>query len=148
MNLNQNLIIVSVLVNVPLEEITREEKLFSAFKYVKSIADHYNIYKDLFKHAYFVPTLDLQVSYGADTNVFHGNKLQTKLVTFSSALKKKKKLKSFCLIYLKTSNRPEVKWGDLTEGKGGQIQPYHSLLFLNLDGNFNNSDNQVLLWFM
>lgn len=143
-----------MLVNVPLEEITRQEKLFSGFKYVKAIADHYNIYKDLFKHAYFVPTLDLQVSFGTpDNNVFHGNKLQTKLVTFLSRPleQQKQNINSdyfFVLIYLKTSNRPEVKWQDLTDSNAGPIQPYHSLIFLNLDGNFNNSDNQVLLWFM
>lgn len=48
--------------------------------------------------------------------------------------------------FKKTSNRPEVKWEDLTGL--ANTQPYHSLAFINLDGNFNNSENEVLLWFM
>lgn len=28
-----------------------------------------------------------------------------------------------------------------------QDQVYHTLVFMNLDGNFNSDENQILLWF-
>lgn len=70
-------------VNVPLDEIAKQEKLLGGFRLVRSIAEHYNIYKDLFKHAYFVPTLDLQVKYPSGS-VHYGNKLPTQSVNKSN----------------------------------------------------------------
>ena len=66
-------------VTVPLDEITRQEKLFTGYKYIQSIADHYNINKDLFEQAYFVPTLDLKVNYESFP-VYYGNKMSAQLV--------------------------------------------------------------------
>ena len=47
------------------------------------IADHYNIFKDLFEQGYFRPCLDLTVQYTHEKktqNVFYGNRIPAILV--------------------------------------------------------------------
>lgn len=85
------------LVQVPLDEIAKQEKLLFNFKSIKNIADHYNIYKDLFEHAYFVPALDLNVSYsnvedGLTLPVYYGNKMTAKSVLFLFYVLKRKRI--------------------------------------------------------
>jgi hypothetical protein len=64
-----------------LETVHKETKFFTAFKQIESIAQHYNLFKDLFEDKFFRPCLDLQVEYG-DALVFYGNKIETKKVKF------------------------------------------------------------------
>lgn len=70
-------------VDVTSEAVDKLTKIFSNFSHIMKIADHYNIYKDLFGQGFFRPYLDLNVQY-MDQNkiqkVFHGNKLSASLV--------------------------------------------------------------------
>ena len=69
--------------DVTSETVDKLTKIFSNFSHIMKIADHYNIYKDLFGQGFFRPCLDLNVWYmdqNKNQKVFHGNKLSASLV--------------------------------------------------------------------
>lgn len=117
-----------LLLKVPIDKIEEQTKAFKYFKDVVKIANHYKIYKDLFENGFFRPAIDLNVKFSEEnsleTSVYCGNKI--------SASKMVKK--------------PLVNWSDVLEC--GQESKYHTLMLINLDGNFQNNDEQVLHWFM
>lgn len=114
----------AILLNSQLTSMRNESK----------IARHYNIFKDLFQNGYFVPLVDLEVNFGGggDNNnkdggrVFYGNKMAA----------------SLC------QSAPELKINDVLnyQASSKSSKPFQTLLFLNLDGNFKNSQNEALLW--
>ena len=70
-------------VMVPLDEIHKQSKLIRSFKDILTIANHYNINKDLFHQSFFKPVLDLNVEYENSEKkyeVYHGNRLASKIV--------------------------------------------------------------------
>lgn len=111
---------------VPIDEIENQTKLFKYFKDVVQVANHYNINQDLFEKSFFRPSLDLNVQY-ADTNsnVYVGNKIEAN----------------------KTVGKPIVSWADVLQSNKDS-NAFHSLAFINLDGNFQNNDEEMLLWFV
>lgn len=62
-----------------MDEINKQYKYYSAFKYIQRIADHYNINKDIFENAFFCPSIDLKIEYSNKENnsipVYYGNKI-------------------------------------------------------------------------
>jgi hypothetical protein len=71
-------------VTVPIEEINKRAKIYSSFQTVQKVADHYNVYKDLFGQAFFTPSVDLKVEYAAEKEskslVYYGNKIPPRIV--------------------------------------------------------------------
>jgi hypothetical protein len=68
---------------VPTEKVDRQTKIFSNYSHIMKIADHYNIFKDLFEQGYFRPCLDLCVQYTHENRtqkVFYGNRIPAILV--------------------------------------------------------------------
>lgn len=71
---------------VPIDEINKQTKLIRSFKDILTIANHYNINKDLFHNSFFKPALDLNVVYEIEKgkkseSVFHGNRLASRYVS-------------------------------------------------------------------
>lgn len=69
-------------VDVPIDVVNKHTKILTAFKQVQIIAEHYNIYNNLFGSQYFRPVVDLNVKYPSN-NVFYGNKINAKDVLYS-----------------------------------------------------------------
>ncbi|CAF0747875.1 unnamed protein product [Brachionus calyciflorus] len=112
-------------IEVPVEEVDRQIKALSGLRNVVMSAQHYGLYKDLFANDVFRPVVDLKVNYQGK-RVYYGNKIQAK----------------------DTLNAPEVNFEDILKiNENRKEKLYHTLAFVNLDGNFNNSNNEVLLWF-
>jgi large subunit ribosomal protein L38 len=74
-------------VSVPVKEIEEFSKLVTSFKHIQSIANHYNIYKDLFEQGYFKPSVDLNIEYKTSDNksynVYFGNKISANYVNIN-----------------------------------------------------------------
>ena len=74
---------VLIVVRVPLDEV-REDWLSSAVfsKNLYTIANHYGLFDDLFKHGYFYPRIPLNINYPYEneqvTPVYCGNRLYAK----------------------------------------------------------------------
>lgn len=53
------------------------------FKDTVQVANHYNIYKDLFGQAFFRPCMDLNVKYQSESavEVFYGNRIAAQNVS-------------------------------------------------------------------
>ncbi|KAL3860403.1 hypothetical protein ACJMK2_010528 [Sinanodonta woodiana] len=62
---------------IPVNEVQSERFSESGGQYIKDVADHYGIFRDLFSGAYFYPQVDLNVNYDYDeesvTPVYQGN---------------------------------------------------------------------------
>jgi large subunit ribosomal protein L38 len=61
-----------------MDEFKRDWEKHARSDEIKSIAEHYNIFKDLYGTGYFYSTADFPISYTADdklTNVKYGNKI-------------------------------------------------------------------------
>ena len=76
------------LINMPSESDVRKEWLKTCGPYhLKTIAEHYNIYDDLFGEAYFVPRIPLDIKYQLDNEVkmpvFMGNQIKPSEVCLS-----------------------------------------------------------------
>jgi hypothetical protein len=62
-------------VKIPVDVINRSFYDYQKIKEVKTIGEHYNIYKDLFDSGFFYPVLSFNVIFGEKTNIWYGNKL-------------------------------------------------------------------------
>lgn len=64
---------------IPLEEVSKDWESHSGTSHIHAVANHYNIFDDLFGLAYFYPVLPLDVGYPADEDkiypVYRGNVL-------------------------------------------------------------------------
>ncbi|EFN89879.1 39S ribosomal protein L38, mitochondrial [Harpegnathos saltator] len=122
--------------NPELERASRTRKLLVNLKdareywlqtdgpfHIRKIAEHYNIYKDLYRDAYFIPTVPLNISYDLEDNkmvkVYTGN-----------VIKPKETSKAPCVIY-------NTEDGSLW-----------TLLMTTPDGNLTNSSYEYCHWFI
>lgn len=92
---------------------------------IRTIADHYGIYNDLFGDAYFYPTipLDIQYDFGDDEKVavvHRGNLLKPS----------------------EAKNEPIVKWNSPNK------DDLWCLLLTTPDGNFTDRELEYCHWFM
>jgi large subunit ribosomal protein L38 len=75
-------------VQIPLEEYTRDWIEYAHFAETKSIAEHYNIFKDLYDTGYFYSYLHFPISYQADDNkqinVKYGNRISAAQVCMTT----------------------------------------------------------------
>lgn len=73
-------------VNSPIQlELVRKEWLKTSGPFhVKAVAEHFNIFKDLFGDAYFLPRVPLSIQYqqpeGSSMPVYYGNQIKPKEV--------------------------------------------------------------------
>lgn len=72
---------------ISLEEIRKEWLKTSAHFQIRSIAEHYNIFEDLFGEAFFLPRIPLSIKYqqpdGSNLPVYCGNQIKPKEVKLS-----------------------------------------------------------------
>jgi large subunit ribosomal protein L38 len=65
---------------ISLKEIRKEWLKTAAPFQIKAIAEHYNIFKDLFGEAFFVPRIPLSIGYqqtdGSTMPVYFGNQIK------------------------------------------------------------------------
>lgn len=66
-------------VKIPLDEVQKDWWLESAAQKVPTLAEHYGLFNDLFGGNYFVPVVNMNISYDYDdqsvTPVYYGNKI-------------------------------------------------------------------------
>ncbi|CAF0913965.1 unnamed protein product [Didymodactylos carnosus] len=110
---------------LPLDEVRQDFVNSSIARLtVHTIAEHYNIYQDLFKHGYFIPQIMLNIVYPYQndevTPVFSGNRLYAK----------------------DASKKPFVEFTSPNE------TDLFTLVFTNLDGHLQQDDSEVLHWFV
>ena len=116
------------------------------------IARHYNIFKDLFQNGYFVPLVDLEVDFASkdsqkDGRVFYGNKMPASLVRLQFGPRFGRRQAVDRLSLFQCQSRPSLRINDVLNYQGSpDSKPFQTLLFMNLDGNFKNSQNEALLW--
>ncbi|XP_062447966.1 large ribosomal subunit protein mL38 [Rhea pennata] len=106
---------------IPLDEVRAEWEKTSGPLHKQRVAEHYGIFRDLFKGATFTPRVILRVGYSQEDEhvvpVYHGN-----MVTPSEA-----------------SNPPEVSY----EADKGSLW---TLLLTNPDGHLRDTDSEYLHW--
>ncbi|KAM8796996.1 large ribosomal subunit protein mL38 [Eudromia elegans] len=106
---------------IPLDEVRAEWEKTSGPFHKQRVAEHYGIFRDLFKEATFTPSITLRVGYNQDDEhvvpVYHGN-----MVTPSEA-----------------SSPPEVSY----EVDKGSLW---TLLLTNPDGHLRETDTEYLHW--
>ncbi|ESO03627.1 hypothetical protein HELRODRAFT_80148, partial [Helobdella robusta] len=126
---------------VPLKEVKCDWLEELGPQHIRTIADHYNIYKDLFDGNYFYPTKELKVHYDYDdeyvTPVYWGN-----FVLPNEANKEPQ---------VTFSSRPDELWAVLMtnpdENLTNQNQEYIHWLVVNIPGN-DLSKGQTLVKYM
>uniref|UniRef100_H2YIE3 Large ribosomal subunit protein mL38 n=1 Tax=Ciona savignyi TaxID=51511 RepID=H2YIE3_CIOSA len=88
---------------------------------VHRVAHHYNVFRDLFGHAHFYPTLRMSVEYdtpdGTANPVYYGNELSPG----------------------ETPTPPDVTYPTTSD-------KLWSLLLVNLDGNFEDNERELVHW--
>ena len=114
------------LVRLPIDQV-HDDSLLSRhyFEQLRTIAEHYGLFNDLFKHGYFIPRIPLHVHYPYEkdqiTPVYSGNRL------YASDMREK----------------PQVEWKSLNEEK-----EFYTLVLTNLDGHLQEDNAEVLQWFV
>lgn len=95
------------------------------FEQVRTIAEHYGLFNDLFKYGYFIPRVPLHVHYPYEkdqvTPVYSGNRLYARDM----------------------KEQPKIEWKSLNEEN-----EFYTLVFTNLDGHLQEDDAEVLHWFV
>ena len=66
---------------IPLDTVRDEFRNYFQFDELKSIAEHYNIFKDLFDCGYFYPVIPFDIKYDTK-NIYFGNKLSANEVHY------------------------------------------------------------------
>uniref|UniRef100_A0A8D8LH34 Large ribosomal subunit protein mL38 n=1 Tax=Cacopsylla melanoneura TaxID=428564 RepID=A0A8D8LH34_9HEMI len=106
---------------IPLEDVTREWEQHSFMQHVHAIANHYNIFDDLFGMAYFYPVLPLDISYPTEGDkvypVYRGNVLTP----------------------TQTSSKPSIAFTSSPDS-------LWTLKLVGLDGHLDNPDSQYIHW--
>ncbi|KAG1704395.1 39S ribosomal protein L38, mitochondrial [Nymphon striatum] len=106
---------------VPLNQVYNDWKLFNGPLQIKSIAEHYGIFKDLFQHGYFIPSVVMDIDYqneNGDLNpVYRGNIIYPSLATSSPKVK--------------FDVQPDTLW---------------TLILTSLDSHLTSSTDEYLHW--
>ena len=120
-------------------EIDKEEVRADCFDttgphMIRTIADHYAIFKDLFgPYAYFIPRVKLEVSFSIlqekSSPVYFGNKIEPRT----------------------TENAPEVSFNhEFSLSHDGPVEKdsLWTLVLTNPDGNLENNEREYVHWMM
>ena len=119
-------IILYISVEVDLDVVREEWLKTSGPFHIRKIAEHYGVFQHLFGDAYFVPRLNLDISFN-DHPVYFGNIL------------KPQDLK----------NSPQVSFDDkFNYGNGLEENTFWTLIMTNPDGNLADSTKECVHWFM
>lgn len=118
---------------IDLDNVYEEYKNTTGKYALKKIADHYNVFKDLFGDAYFVPRVALEIKYEVSDDkfapVYNGNVIKPS----------------------EASRPPVVNFdgsSDPITGEKSKKDSYWTLIATNPDGNFNSSDSEYVHWFI
>ncbi|KRT83841.1 hypothetical protein AMK59_3674, partial [Oryctes borbonicus] len=101
-----------------LDEVQNEWLYTEGPTHIKTIADHYGVYQDLFGDAYFMPRVPLKVSFG-DLPVYYGNMIKPSEAKWKPN------------IFYKTNN--ESLW---------------TLILTNPDGHLTKQNSEYVHWFI
>lgn len=128
--------------SISLETVRKEWLTTAGPFHLKRIAEHYNIFQDLFGDAYFVPRIPLTIKYQdldeTLTPVFSGNHIKPSEVTFCQASPSKQSRNKS---HLQAKNQPTVTY----EADPSSLW---TLLLTNPDGHFSEKDAEYVHWFM
>lgn len=91
---------------------------------IRKIADHYNIFQDLFGNAFFFPVVQLDISYNIDDN-------DTVVRVYTGNVIKPAEARALPNVGYKAQN--DTLW---------------TLLMCTPDGNLENSNNEYCHWFL
>ncbi|CAL4249939.1 unnamed protein product, partial [Meganyctiphanes norvegica] len=110
-------------VKLDLDLVQSEWEETSGPHHIRTLAEHYGIFKDLFGKAYFVPRVILNINFNFDEEtvspVYRGNVIKPK----------------------EASNEPSVEFSSSPDD-------LWTLILTNPDGNLKDSSKQCLHWFM
>ncbi|XP_064122750.1 large ribosomal subunit protein mL38-like isoform X1 [Macrobrachium nipponense] len=111
------------LLKVDLDAVQKEWETTTAPTHLKTLAEHYGIFSDLFGLAYFIPHVYMKVTYDYDENtesvVYRGNVI--------------KPSEAVCQPHVEFSSKPDDLW---------------TLILTNPDGNLYDNDKECLHWFV
>ncbi|XP_055910180.1 39S ribosomal protein L38, mitochondrial [Eupeodes corollae] len=118
---------------IDLDKVYNEYKNTTGQHDLRRIADHYNIFKDLFGDAYFVPRVALDIKYEASGDtfvpVYNGNIVKP----------------------LEAAKQPLVSFDGVSDpitGEKSSKDSYWTLIATNPDGHFTKSDSEYVHWFV